>query len=462
MSRLNLWRSASISIFMLCTISAQAALPQDAIQRCLDVRRLADFTNRQKMTAKEPGVLRFKFHKVSASELPVENPTGSMKEIINALTNQIENCKKARGEFQSVTIAGKHVTRQQWCLETNSKMLTLAKAANGDFKRYLASIKNEFDWYKSDGWPEHHAGFKKGEFQFTAYYAPAALEARSKAGGAFVHPIYRNPGVVSATWEAKRFKLKAPLCGVDPLTKTAHNYCFKNSKGQYSMAPDKEEIARGAIAPQYILGYVTDPNDPPSLMLQGSGSMILDGKLAQLNYDGYNGRPRTMLGRIVQCAQDPTCGGNLDAMERCAKDPNCHDQAKLSCNLSPQIKQSGGSEKNIRAYLNSLPAAKAANLRHRDQSFVFFVKENGGPYGSENITLTPHVSCATDHRVIPVGMNFIYNSKNTTSWCAAQDAGGAIVGAHVDVYKGEGHQAGIEANSQNHSGSLYIALPKSH
>ena len=169
------------------------------------------------------------------------------------------------------------------------------------------------------------------------------------------------------------------------------------------------------------------------LMVEGSGSLILDGKLFHINYDGANGRPRTMLGRIVQCAQDPTCGGNLDTMERCAKDPKCHDEAKLRCNVSKEIKQSAASEKQIRQYLdNPLNRDKAADLRNRDQSFVFFAKEDGGPYGSENISLTPHASCATDHKVIPIGMNFIYNCKKSTSWCVAQDAGGAIMGAHVD------------------------------
>ncbi|KTC80213.1 membrane-bound lytic murein transglycosylase A [Legionella cherrii] len=255
--------------------------------------------------------------------------------------------------------------------------------------------------------------------------------------------------------------MKAPLCGVDPLTKIPRGFCLKNADGTYSIAPDREEIDHGALNPKYIIGYVKDPNDPSFLMLQGSGSLILDGKVFRINYDGANGRPRTMLGRIVQCAQDPTCGGNLDAMERCAKDPKCHDEAKLRCNLSKEIKLSGASEKRIRQYLdNPLNRDKAADLRNRDQSFVFFTKEAGGPYGSENISLTPHASCATDHRVIPVGMSFIYSCKKSTSWCVAQDTGGAIVGAHVDVYKGEGNQAGVEANALNHSGSLFVALPK--
>lgn len=456
-----MFRAALIILLMTFSIITQAALPADPIQRCLDVRRLVDFTTKQKMAAKEPGVLRFKFHKISASELPLDNPVGNMDEVIKALNNQIENCKKNHGEFQTVTIAGHQFKRQEWCLNTNKKMLTLAKAAHGDFQKYLSKIKTEFDWYKSDGWPENHAGFKKGEFQFTAYYAPAAVEARTRRGGSFLHPIYSNPGVVSVALECKKFNLKAPLCGVDPLTNMVRGFCLKNPNGTYSVAPDREEIAHEVLNPKYVIGYVEDPNDPSFLMLEGSGSLFLDGKLFHINYDGFNGRPRTMLGRIVQCAQDPTCGGNLDTIERCAKDPKCHDEAKLHCNVSKKIKQSAASEKLIRQYLDDpRNRAKAADLRNRDQSYVFFTKEDGGPYGSENISLTPHVSCATDHRVMPIGMNFIYNSKKTTSWCVAQDAGGAIVGAHVDVYKGEGDQAGVEANELNHSGVLYVALPK--
>lgn len=445
---------------MTFSFITQAALPADPIQRCLDIRRLVDITSRQKMAAKEPGVLRFKFHKISASELPLDNPVGNMDEVIQALNNQIENCNNSYGEFQTVTIAGHQFKRQEWCLNTNKKMLTLAKAAQGDFKKFLSSIKTEFDWYKSDGWPENHAGFKKGEFQFTAYYAPAAVEARSKRSGAFLYPLYSNPGVVSVALESKKYNLKTPLCGVDPLSKVMRGFCLKNADGTYSVAPDREEIEHGALNPKYIIGYLKDPNDSAFLMLQGSGSLLLDGKLFHINYDGANGRPRTMLGRIVQCAQDPTCGGNLDTMERCAKDPKCHDEAKLRCNVSKKIRQSAASEKLIRQYLNNLTPDKADNLRNRDQSYVFFAKEDGGPYGSENISLTPHVSCATDHRVIPVGMNFIYHCKKATSWCVAQDAGGAIIGAHVDVYKGEGNQAGVEANQLNHTGTLFVALPK--
>lgn len=445
---------------MLFSIFAQAALPVDPIQRCLDIRRYADFTTRQKMAAKEPGVLRFKFHRISPAELPLDNPVGNMDEVITALNNQIENCKK-RGRSGTVRIAGQTFKNQEWCLHTNQKMLGFAKAARGDFQKYLSTIKSEFDWYKSDGWPENHAGFKKGQFQFTAYYAPAAVEARSKPSGAFKYPIYGNPGVVNVALESKQYHLKTPLCGVDPLTKIARGFCMKNANGTYSVAPDRHEIEHGALDQKHVIGYVKDPNDPAFLMVEGSGSLIIDGKLFHINYDGYNGRPRTMLGRIVQCAQDPTCGGNLETIQRCAKDPKCHDEAKLRCNVSKQIKQSAASEKQIRQYLDNLSNEEAASdLRNRDQSYVFFAKEDGGPYGSDNISLTPHASCATDHSVIPIGMNFLYNCKKSTSWCVAQDTGGAIVGAHVDCYKGEGDRAGIEANDLNHTGSLYVALPK--
>ena len=456
-----MFQSALILALMTFSILTQAALPADPIQRCLDIRRFADFTTRQKMAAKEPGVLRFKFHKIAASELPLENLVGNMDEIIKALNVQIENCNKHQGEFQTVTIAGHTFKREEWCLNTNKKMRALAKAAHGDFQKYVSTLKTEFDWYKSEGWPENHAGFKKGAFQFTAYYAPAAIEAHTKRGGAFLYPIYSNPGVVNAASECKKFKLKAPLCGVDPLTKMVRGFCLKKANGTYAVVPDRAEIDHGTLNPKYSIGYVKDPNDPSFLMLQGSGSLLLDGKLFHINYDNANGRPRTMLGRIVQCAQDPTCGGNLDVIERCAHDPKCHDEAKLRCNVSKAIKQSAASEKNIRQYLdNPHNRDKAADLRNRDQSFVFFTKEDGGPYGSENISLTPHASCATDHKVIPIGMSFLYHCKKLTSWCLAQDTGGAIMGAHVDVYKGEGDQASLEANDLNHAGSLFVALPK--
>ena len=456
-----MFQSALIILLITFSTITQAALPADPIQRCLDIRRLADFSTRQKIAAKEPGVLRFKFHKITSSELPLDRAVGNMDEVIKALNTQIENCNKNHSEFQTVIIANHKFKRQEWCLDTNKKMLALAIAAHGDFQKYLSNITTEFDWYKSDGWPENHAGYKQGEFQFTAYYAPAGVEARTKRGGAFIYPIYGNPGVVKVTSECKKFNLKPPLCGIDPLTKTVRGFCLKNANGTYSVAPDRNEIDHGSLNQKYIIGYVKNPNDPAFLMLQGSGSLILDGKLFHINYDGANGRPRTMLGRIVQCAQDPTCGGNLDTIERCANDPQCHDEAKLRCNVSKEIKQSAASEKLIRQYLdNPLNRDKAADLRNRDQSFVFFAKEDSGPYGSENISLTPHASCATDHKVIPVGMNFIYNCKKTTSWCVAQDTGGAIMGAHVDCYKGEGAQAGVEANELNHAGLLFVALPK--
>lgn len=456
-----MFRSSFMVFLLLVTFNIYAVLPNDPIQRCLDVRRLVDITSKQKMAAKEPGVLRFKFHKIAITELPFDNPTGNMDEVLQALKHQIANCIKNHAEFSTVTIAGQKINREQWCLKTNKKMMELAQAAHGNFQKYLSDIKDEFDWYKSDGWPENHAGFKKGAFQFTAYYAPAAIPARSQRRGDFLYPIYANPGVVNVVSECKKYNLKAPLCGVDPVSKMMRGFCLKNANGTYSVAPDREEISRGALDPKYIIGYVQNPNDPSFLMLQGSGSLLLDGRLYHINYVGANGRPRTMLGRIVQCAQDPTCGGNLDVMERCAKDPKCRDETKLRCNMSKEVKQTGASEKHIRQYLDALRnPSKANDLRNRDQSYVFFAKEEAGPFGSEDISLTPHVSCATDHKVIPVGMNFIYYCKKSTSWCVAQDAGGAITGAHVDVYKGEGNQAGVEANELNDSGALYLALPK--
>ncbi|NDH69388.1 MAG: murein transglycosylase, partial [Gammaproteobacteria bacterium] len=142
-----MFQAALIISLMTFSIITEASVPADKIQRCLDVRRLVDVTSRQKMTAKEPGVLPFKFHKISSSELPLDNPVGNMDEVIKALNHQIENCNKTQGEFQTVTLAGHQYKRKEWCHNTNKKMLMLAKAAHGNFQNYLSSIKTEFDWY---------------------------------------------------------------------------------------------------------------------------------------------------------------------------------------------------------------------------------------------------------------------------------------------------------------------------
>lgn len=453
----------SIIMLFLMSVSSliQAAEISDPIQHCLDIRRLVDAKFKKKMMEPGPDRLHFTFHPVSASAIPMVQPKGNMNEIIQALNHQIANCKRKNHELQAISIAGKRYTRDEWCLDTNSQMLTFAQAAHGDVQQYFASIKNEFDWYQSDGWPVAHSGFKKHDFQFTAYYAPAAVEGSKVANGAYRYPLYSNPGVVHVPSERKKLGLKGPLCGKDPLSQVERPYCMKNAQGEYSIAPDRREIEQGALSSKYIIAYVKNPNDPAFIMLQGSGSLKLDGSLYHINFSGTNGRPRTMLGRLVQCAQDPTCGGNIEEIKRCAEDHNCHDENKLRCNLSKEIRLSSASEQRIRHYLDA-PAQRniAQDLRSRDQSYVFFKKETGGPYGSENIPITPHASCATDHQLIPVGMNFIYTVKNTTSWCVAQDSGGAIIGAHVDCYKGEGDVAEAEANAVNHAGSLYIALPK--
>lgn len=205
-------------------------------------------------------VSQFKFHKVSGADLPFEKVVGNMDEVLSALNKQITNCKNNRGRIQTILIANHRFKRQEWCLDTNMKMLHFATAAQGDFKKFLLSIKTEFDWYQSEGWPQNHGIFKKGDFKFTAYYSGA----------------------------------------------------------------------------------------------------------------------------------------------------------------------------------------------HRRT-----------PYGTENIPLTAHTSCATDHRIIPVGMNLLINYKKSTSFCIAQDSGSAVKGAHVDLYKGKGHQAGVEVKNLYYPGTLFIALPKS-
>ncbi len=195
----------SILIIALMTFSflTQAALPADPIQRCLDIRRLADITSRQKMAAKEPGVLRFKFHKISASELPLDNPVGNMDEVIQALNNQIENCNNSYGEFQTVTIASHQFKRQEWCLNTNKKMLTLAKAAHGDFKNFYRASKPSLTGIKAMAGRKTTQDLKKVSFNLLPITPQPLLRPALSVVEHFCILSIATPGLLALRWKVK-------------------------------------------------------------------------------------------------------------------------------------------------------------------------------------------------------------------------------------------------------------------
>jgi membrane-bound lytic murein transglycosylase A len=84
----------------------------------------------------------------------------------------------------------------------------------------------------------------------------------------------------------------------------------------------------------------------------------------------------------------------------------------------------------------------------------------------DHIPITPNASIATDPTSIPTGTVILLNVPatsacgTTSSMAVAQDIGGRINGAHIDMYTGAGAPAGTKASSFNNMGFVFMAVPK--
>ena len=168
-------------------------------------------------------------------------------------------------------------------------------------------------------------------------------------------------------------------------------------------------------------------------MLEGAGSVNLrkkDGSIESmvLNFAGTNGRPNNMIGDVLKC-EDKKIKGSLAAYY--ARHPD-------------------------EAYRDTV---------HYNPSTVFY--QRGVSYeGVDHIPITPNASIATDPNSIPTGTVTLLNGPATSacrtisSIAVAQDIGGRIKGAHIDVYTGAGSSAGTKANPFNDSGFVFMAVPK--
>ncbi|MEA3386390.1 MAG: MltA domain-containing protein [Thermodesulfobacteriota bacterium] len=124
----------------------------------------------------------------------------------------------------------------------------------------------------------------------------------------------------------------------------------------------------------------------------------------------------------------------------------------------------------IRAWAEENPdefrKAFAANPR-----YIFFKWEKEGPIGTLGEVLIPMRSVALDHKIyppgvlcflqvpIPVSLSSHGDAEIFQGFVCNQDTGSAIKGPHrLDLYCGEGDEAGILAGRLKAQGSLYLLL----
>jgi membrane-bound lytic murein transglycosylase A len=208
--------------------------------------------------------------------------------------------------------------------------------------------------------------------------------------------------------------------------------------GQLRPYPTRAAIEDGALAHRGLeFLWVDDPVDAFFVQIQGSGRVVLDdGSVAQIGYDGQNGRPYVPIGRVL---------ADRGALPR--------DAVTMQ---------------SIRAWLAAHPD-QAQGVMNANPSYVFFRQLQGdGPIGAEGVALTPGRSLAVDRAFLPLGVPLWLDLADPAApgghlrrLVVAQDTGGAIRGpVRGDLFWGYGDKAAARAGMMKDRGSYYMLLPR--
>lgn len=390
---------------------------------------------------------------------------GDLAEIVIAADKQIHICTRqkkrarergTRHEFLKVVqIGGCELTIGDWC-ETSAKALkelalTLIAAhpATPEGKRaayseFLRKLPEQFDNAILQG-PETDSRGKPIDPEInvltSGYYSPI-LEGARVADAEFKFPIYNPPqGLRSVTIDTVNNK---------------SGWRVPDGHGGWKRTHLRSEIEGPAakMAGKEIL-FLRDPLERNDLQLQGAGIVNIrekDGKISKrsVQFSGDNGYPNFTIAKILRCELE----------QRGAPYTETH----LG---KTRVKPGYLGGKGMRNYLrgdDAHPWAKYHELIEYTETIVFFKEtESLGSEGRHAIILTPNVSLATDMSVVPFGFPVLLsaNKKGSATFLGfAQDTGGVIRGAHVDVYTGEGEEAFKKTHQINRSGTARVLLPR--
>jgi membrane-bound lytic murein transglycosylase A len=191
------------------------------------------------------------------------------------------------------------------------------------------------------------------------------------------------------------------------------------------------EIDAGALDGRGLeLAWTDDAFELFSLHVQGSGrARFPDGHVAGIRFAGTNGLPYKSLGLVLI---------QHGLLQR--------DEASLF---------------SIRRLFATLSHTEQRTLMAENPRYVFFTMTDGshGPIGSMGVELTPMRSVATDPELVPAGSIGYVVTPTVRRFVVAQDTGGAIRGAHADLFAGSGSEAEQFAGRQKEMGTMYVLVP---
>ena len=290
-------------------------------------------------------------------------------------------------------------------------------------------IKSSFIVYEA-------AGNEDKEVLYTGYFEPT-YDGSLKRSNAYPYPVYSKPedlleidlSVFSAQYKGHK-RLKARVH--DSTKRVVPYYSRKQINSIEDFFIKSEPVV-----------WLKSRVDRFFLEIQGSGRIVLDqGDVVRVHYAASNGNAYRSIGRYL-----------------------IEKNEILKENMSMQA---------IRTWLEMHPQ-RMDEVLHHNESFVFFQKEEGGPYGSLGVEVTAFRSIATDRRLFPKGalcfmqaqlpdkinINPLKEWEKACFFVLNQDTGGAIKGpARADLFCGNSNYAQFTAGHMNKYGKLFFLVLK--
>ncbi len=280
------------------------------------------------------------------------------------------------------------------------------------------------------------AGNEEEQTLFTGYFEPT-YEGSLKQSDVYKYPLYSIPDdlleIDLSLFSDKYEGHKRLVARIDGSKKTIAPYY---SRAQINSMEDFKVKSKPLV-------WLKSRVDRFFLEIQGSGRVALDSKEElRLHYAKSNGNAYQSIGRYL-------IGKN-------------------------EILKEDMSMQAIRKWLELNPD-RMDEVLHHNESFVFFQTEDGGPYGSLGVEITPLRSIATDSGLFPRGalcfmqsrlpdnenVNPVKEWEKASLFVLNQDTGGAIKGpARADLFCGNGDYARFTAGHMNQYGKLFFLVLK--
>jgi membrane-bound lytic murein transglycosylase A len=280
----------------------------------------------------------------------------------------------------------------------------------------------------------YEAGNQEADVLFTGYYEPTYTGSLEKSE-IYQYPVFSKPNdlvEIDLSSFSDKYKGHKRLTGRvnDSTNRVVPYYSRKQINAIKDFQVRSEPVA-----------WLQSRVDRFFLEIQGSGRIDLgEDEVLRVHYAGSNGNSYRSIGRYL-----------------------IKKNEILKEKMSMQA---------IRTWLEFNPE-RMDEVLHYNESFVFFRKEDGGPYGSLGVEVTSFRSIATDPKSFPKGalcflqaqlpdkknINPLKTWENASFFVMNQDTGGAIKGpARADIFCGNDSYAEYTAGHMNKYGKLFFLV----